>query len=114
MSLPASKFHFPKAMRLLKRREFHRLNYGKRLHGSFVIIDVKSNKNSITRLGVTVSRHFGKSHERNRFKRLVRESFRLCRQLLPFQIDMNVKPRPPAKQASMQDIMQDILNLLRE
>lgn len=113
MSLLAPNFSFPKALRLLKRRDFQRLgHHGKRLNGKYVSLEVKPNKGPMTRLGVTASRHFGKSHERNRFKRLVRESFRLCYNSLPAQIDINVKPRKEAKGASMQNIMDDILLML--
>jgi len=52
-----------------------------------------------TRLGVSVSRKLGKAVVRNRWKRLIREAFRLSRQQLPEGIDLLVLPRdnaPPA------------------
>jgi len=45
------------------------------------------------RLGLSVSRKIGKAVVRNRWKRLVREAFRLSREQLPAGIDLVVVPR---------------------
>jgi ribonuclease P protein component len=45
------------------------------------------------RLGLSVSRKLGGATVRNRWKRLVREAFRLSRQELPDGIDLIVIPR---------------------
>jgi ribonuclease P protein component len=103
---------FSKKDRLLKRREFKRLSReGRRLVGSRLCIDwAKSSKG--TRLGITASSHYGDAPERNRFKRLVREAFRLNRYRLPSGIDLNIVPRQLAKTATFADIQAELCRLL--
>jgi ribonuclease P protein component len=80
--------------------------------GHWIALDVRSNEGAMTRLGITVMRRYGKAHDRNRFKRIVRAAFRLCYQQLPTGIDLNVKPRSAAHQASSEDIRKELLQLL--
>ncbi len=48
------------------------------------------------RLGLSVSRKVGKAVVRNRWKRLIREAFRLTRAKLPQGVDLVVIPRAEA------------------
>jgi ribonuclease P protein component len=55
-------------------------------------------KNQVVRnrLGITVSKKVGKAVTRNKIKRIIRETFRLNRDHLPEQLDINVIARPKA------------------
>lgn len=61
-----------------------------------VLVYVCENALPHPRLGLSVSRKVGNAVTRNRWKRLLRESFRLSRQELPNGIDLVVIPRPDA------------------
>jgi len=52
---------------------------------------------SYPRLGISASRRLGGAVVRNRWKRLLREAFRLRRAELPEGIDLIVIPRPEAE-----------------
>lgn len=45
------------------------------------------------RLGITITRQYGKAHERNLFKRRVKEIFRNLTQNLDLGLDLNVRPK---------------------
>lgn len=80
--------------------------------GRLIIVEARANQASYTRLGVTVSRRYGKSHERNRFKRIVRDAFRLSRHILIQGYDLNIRPRSLAKDASSAEIFQELYHLI--
>lgn len=106
-------FRYPKSVRLRTRRQFQRMTHHSTRHvGNWIIIEARQNNNSLTKLGITVTKRYGKSHLRNRFKRVVREAFRLCRLQLKPGIDLNVKPRNVAYNAKMQDVLSELVCFL--
>jgi ribonuclease P protein component len=74
-------FDFPKEARLLKRAEFLRVyEQGTRIEGRYLTVFLLPNRSGRHRVGITATRKaIGKAHDRNRAKRLLRESFRLSR-----------------------------------
>ena len=72
---------FPKEARLRKRAEFLRVyEQGERIEGRFLTVFILPNKLGRHRVGITATRKaIGKAHDRNRAKRLLRETFRLSR-----------------------------------
>lgn len=95
---------------LRKRFEFQQVTRnGQRLVGQLICIDWRFSRLPYRRLGITASKRFGKAHDRNRFKRWVREAFRLSQNELPEGIDINVIPRPYARKADFFAIQSELI-----
>ncbi|MFA6917146.1 MAG: ribonuclease P protein component [Parachlamydiales bacterium] len=108
-------YAFPKSLRLRKRREFYRVSCkASKIGGKLLYIDYSPNNSTTTRLGITVTKRYGKSYERNRFKRLVREAFRLTQAKLPAGLDIIVKPRTYVKDAPLCAIQNELVLLLKQ
>ncbi len=113
------RFEFPKSIRLLRRRQFQRLARGHQsLLGQWMVIEKRVRRVDAasaihpTKLGITVTRKYGKAHERNRFKRVVREAFRLCRHQLPMGLELNIRPRSGVEQLLPSNLITEFRKLL--
>jgi ribonuclease P protein component len=104
---------FPKSARILTSSQykfFHRNS--NRLIGELVSIDFRQGRAPSPKLGLTVSKKFGKAHDRNRFKRVVREAFRELYSKLPENLEINVSPRKSGSPLSKQAILVELQALL--
>ncbi len=107
--------------------EFRRAyNKGLRKGGRFLTVNALRNSRGQSRLGITVGKKFGNSVQRNRFKRLVRESFRALRGDLKGDYDIIVTARVSERAAanpqrklravyvpSSSEVHRDLLKILR-
>jgi ribonuclease P protein component len=86
---------FPPQYRIQRGSDFRRA-YQRRCSAADQQIVVFGHPNGLShpRLGLSVSRRVGGAVVRNRWKRLLREAFRLTRSQLPQGIDLIVVPRP--------------------
>jgi ribonuclease P protein component len=101
---------FPKAARLLKRRQFQKIiRDGRRLAGRVVSIQYTHRESApCPKLGITISKKFGKAHVRNRFKRIVREAFREVSYSLPSTIEIHVLPKNRPEEIKKMDVVLDL------
>jgi ribonuclease P protein component len=92
--VPISR-RFPSAHRVRRAADFQRA-FRRRCGAADGQIVVYGHANGLShaRLGLSVSRKVGGAVVRNRWKRLLREAFRLSQQRLPAGVDLIVIPRP--------------------
>ncbi|WP_348663156.1 ribonuclease P protein component [Chlamydia vaughanii] len=104
----------PKYARVLKRRQFLYISRsGSHCQGSQVVFHVAPSKYpGCCKLGITVSKKFGKANKRNYFKRIVREAFRQQRHQLP-SCQIVVMPKSK-KRPRFQDLLQDFTEQIPE
>jgi ribonuclease P protein component len=85
---------FPKTVRLVSQLDFDRVfRDGIVASDSVLVVHAVRGKQPWTRIGLSVSKRVGNSPTRNRWKRLIRESFRLQKNEMPLNIDMVVRPK---------------------
>ena len=83
------KQSFGKAERIRKRTEYVNIyRRGERVHSNSFTVILSPNARGDTRLGIAVNKRIGNAAKRNRIKRLVREFFRLNKDVLPDSKDM--------------------------
>ena len=108
------KKSFPQQSRLRAKSEFSAVFAEKKSQASrFLRCYYRKNSLSTTRLGIVVSRRYGKAHERNRFKRIIREAFRLYKKN-EYSMDIVVLPNRRNKSLHYEDLAKDVCKLLEK
>ena len=109
------KFSFTKADRILNRAEFVQLSKtGTKLQNRHFIAIYLPGRFDRSRLGITVSRRVGKAVTRNRIKRFAREYFRLNRQEMTGNWDINLIVKKEAAGLSSQEVFLSLQDIFRK
>jgi len=100
---------FPKSARLLRRPEYLRVQgRGRKTHTRSLLILTRPNRLDRNRLGIAVSKKYGKSVQRNRIKRIIREVFRRNRQLFDASTDVVVVPKRVRHQVGYTMLLEEL------
>jgi ribonuclease P protein component len=103
---------FTKADRLRRRRDYLRVQaQGRRLYTRHFGVTLAPPEAPGPRLGLVVTRRFGKAVRRNRMKRLLREFFRRHKSLLPCR-DLVIMAKKGAEALSFCQVEEELGRLL--
>lgn len=93
-SSPDQSFRFLKSSRLRNQNDFDRVHQSDYFAvDQTLVVKAVFNGTDTTRLGLSVNRRVGGAVVRNKWKRMIREVFRLHRSQLPNGLDLVVRPR---------------------
>jgi ribonuclease P protein component len=115
--MPASsrRLDFPRSRRIKQGRDFTRIKSGGRrlVAGSLILNWFPMPADHLSRLGVVTSKRLGGAVVRNRYRRLMREAFRLHQTDLNRPVDLVLVARPSVVGKGFAEVEKDYLCILR-
>ncbi|MDR2357035.1 MAG: ribonuclease P protein component [Oscillospiraceae bacterium] len=99
---------------LKKNHEFRRLySRGKNAASRFMVVYCRRNGRAESRVGITVSGKLGGAVRRNRMRRRLKETYRLCERALSPGYDIVIVARQGCFDAAFGDLTRDFMKLTR-
>jgi ribonuclease P protein component len=106
-------YSFPKKERLLKRIDFQDvLRKGKRYSSSNLVVVVRPIQEETRKIGFIAGKRVGKAPARNRFKRLLREFYRLNKNLFPSSCKILIIVKPNTSLLAYKNLIEELESLL--
>jgi ribonuclease P protein component len=100
---------FPREIRLRRRGDYLRVQRdGRKVHSAHFLALGVSTPGQPTRLGITVSRKVGDAVRRNRVKRLLREAFRLHREIFPTEMELVLIAKTGAPELGLPELCEEL------
>ncbi|MDR3109142.1 MAG: ribonuclease P protein component [Planctomycetaceae bacterium] len=107
-----SCYRFPKTLRLRRKSEFQQVYDEKNsVADDTLIIYAKKNELAHPRLGLAITRKIGNAVIRNKWKRLIRESFRMNRDKFDYGIDIVVIAKNSKQKPTLATITKSLISL---
>lgn len=104
-----------KSERIKKNSQFRFIySRGKSYSNDKLVLYIFRNKKNINRIGLSVSKKVGKSVVRNRIKRLIKESYRLNKDMYRSGYDLIFIARNKSKDAKFTDIEKSVIYLMKK
>ncbi|MCX7694521.1 MAG: ribonuclease P protein component [Caloramator sp.] len=99
----------------IKKNAHFRLIYkkGKSVSDSNLVMYYSKNGNNLNRVGVSVSKKIGKSVVRNRYKRLIRESFRKNKSIFKQGYDIIFIARVGILKSNYYEVEKSVISLMK-
>ena len=106
---------FPKEERIRRRVDYQRIfQKGEKRKTEHFRIYICPNPLAHGRLGMSVGKRVGGAVVRNHLKRLIREFFRLNKNLFPGSSDVVIVPEPGAAKLNFWQLADELTGILRE
>jgi ribonuclease P protein component len=106
---------FPQALRLKTPAQFKAVYDTKRsVSDGVLVVYAAANALPHPRVGLSVSRKVGNAVVRNRWKRLLREAFRLNRHALPSGLDFILIPRSGQAEPTLEAVTASLVKLAKD
>jgi len=120
-NVPDRSLAFQKSSRVRRRADFDRV-HRQQAYAADDMLVLRGRHNGLehARLGLSVSRKVGNAVVRNRWKRLIREAFRMSQAKIPRGMDFVVRPRKGAVanlaaiQASLPQLCRQLARLAKK